>query len=294
MTEKQEHLMAVDGGEYCVAHWPGRGDPILAVHGITASHMAWPRVMRALGGDHAVYAPDLRGRGNSCALPQPYGFAQHVADLVALMDHFELPPVIFVGHSLGAYISLDLALAAPSRIRGLVLVDGGIAIPTQSSSSPEERIKRMLGPALARLEQDYPDRDSYRKFWQSHPAFQDADGWNADVAAFADYDLGGEAPALRSRVNPAAVLADAYGPMDPAMVNRIDEIELPMLLLTATRGLLNQPEPLLPRDAVAVKRAQNDNLQCAEITDTNHYSITLGAGASRVAQKIELFISGLK
>lgn len=78
------------------------------------------------------------------------------------------------------------------------------------------------------------------------------------------------------------------------MVNRIDEIELPMLLLTASRGLLNQPEPLLRRHAVAAKQAQNDNLQCAEITDTNHYSITLGSGASRVAAKIESFIAGLK
>lgn len=76
------------------------------------------------------------------------------------MDHFELPSVVVVGHSLGAYIGLDLALAAPSRIRGLVLIDGGIALPTQSSSTPEERIKRILGPALARLEQDYPDGDS--------------------------------------------------------------------------------------------------------------------------------------
>jgi len=293
MREKITDTIAVAGGGYCVARWPGPGHPILAVHGITSSHMGWSRVIRSFSGDHDIYAPDLRGRGNSSLLPSPYGCAQHTSDLIGLMDHYELPSVIYVGHSLGAYIGLDLAVAAPSRVRGIVLVDGGIALPTQSTATPEQRIERILGPALARLKEVYPDRETYHRFWQAHPAFQDAGAWNDDVAAFADYDLGGEAPELRSRVNPDAVLADAYGPMDPGRVNRIDEIELPMLLLTATRGLLNQPEPLLPSHAVAAKTAQNKNLQYAKITDTNHYSITLGAGASRVAEKIESFIAQL-
>ena len=294
MRTKQIDTIAVAGGAYCVARWLGSACPILAVHGITSSHMGWPRVVRGLTKDHDVYAPDLRGRGNSSGLPPPYGFTAHVDDLLALLDHYELPSVVYVGHSLGAYIGLDLAVAAPSRLRGLVLVDGGIALPAQSSAAPEERIKRILGPALARLEQVYPDRESYQRFWQSHPAFQDDQGWNEDVAAFAEYDLGGEAPELRSRVNRDAVMADAYGPMNPAMVNRIDEIELPTLLLTAPCGLLNQPEPLLPRSAVAVKDAQNKHLQCVEITDTNHYSITMGSGAAPVAAQIETFIAALE
>jgi pimeloyl-ACP methyl ester carboxylesterase len=294
MGDKQIDHIPVTGGAYRVARWPGEGRAVLAVHGITASHMAWPRVIRAFQGDHDVYAPDLRGRGDSGALPPPYGFAAHVEDLIALLDFYELPAVVYVGHSLGAYIGLDLAIAAPSRLRGLVLVDGGIALPLRPGSTPEDVIKGILGPALARLDQTYPDREHYQRFWQSHPAFQDEGAWNDDVVAFADYDLAGEAPALRSRVNPEAVRADAYGPLDPSMVRRIAEIELPMLLLTAPRGLLNQAKPLLPPAAVAQAQARNDNLRCAEIEDTNHYSITLGAGAARVAGHIDAFIAGLE
>jgi hypothetical protein len=66
-----------------------------------------------------------------------------------------------------------------------------------------------------------------------------------------------------------------------------------MLLLTATRGLLNQAEPLLPPAAVAEKGERNENLRVAEIADTNHYSITMGAGAARVAAHIDTFIAGL-
>jgi len=293
LRDKQIDNIPVAGGGYCVARWPGTGCPVLAVHGITSSHMGWPRVIRSMDGAHDIYAPDLRGRGESNALPPPFGFAAHVEDLITLLDFYELPSVVYVGHSLGAYIGLDLAVAAPSRLRGLVLVDGGIALPPRSGSTPAEMIKRTLGPALARLEQVYPDRAAYHRFWQSHPAFQDEGAWNDDVAAFADYDLGGAAPEFRSRVNPAAVEGDTHGLLDRAMVNRIDEIDLPMLLLTAPRGLLNQPKPLLPTAAVEEKLAHNKNLSRAEISDTNHYSITLGAGAARVAQHIEAFIAGL-
>ena len=285
--------LAVAGGDYCVGRWPGAGEPILAVHGITSSHMAWARVANALTSDFDLYAPDLRGRGNSAKLPPPFGFPAHIADLLALLDHYELSSVVYVGHSLGAYIGLDLALAAPDRIRGLVLVDGGIALPLREGKRPEDVIKGVLGPALARLDNVYPTRASYHEFWQMHPAFQDPGGWNDDVRAFADYDLVGEPPNLRSGINADAVSADAYGPLDPAMVNRIDEVGVPTLLLTAPRGLMNQPQPLLPSAAVAVKQAANAHLEVIEIADTNHYSITLGAGAGRVAAAVETFVGNL-
>lgn len=285
--------LAVTGGDYCVGRWPGSGEPILAVHGITSNHLAWARVVRALNGDFDVYAPDLRGRGNNAGLPPPYGFGAHVDDLLALLDHYELASVVYVGHSLGAYIGLDLAIAAPERIRGLVLVDGGIALPMREGKRPEDVIKGVLGPALARLDEVYPSRESYHEFWRTHPAFQDTDAFNEDVRAFADYDLVGEPPRLRSGINGDAVSADAYGPLDPAMVTRIDEVTMPTLLLTAPRGLMNQAQPLLPAAAVAAKDAANANLEVSEITDTNHYSITLGAGAPRVAAAIAAFVAKL-
>mgnify|MGYP000321151877 CR=1 FL=1 len=78
------------------------------------------------------------------------------------------------------------------------------------------------------------------------------------------------------------------------MVNRIDEVGVPTLLRTAPRGLMNQPQPLLSPAAVAAKNAANAHLDVVEIADTNHYSITLGAGAARVAAAIETFVESLR
>jgi pimeloyl-ACP methyl ester carboxylesterase len=290
---KVTERIPVAGGDYTVARWAGSGAAVLAIHGITASHLAWPGVVDALAADYAIYAPDLRGRGQSNALPPPYGFASHVADLVTTMDHYGLADAVLVGHSLGAYIALELAQAHPARVRGIVLVDGGIALPLREGATPEQVIKGVLGPALARLDMRFADAEAYREFWRQHPAFQDAGAWNAYVEAYVDYDLAGAPPAMHSRVNAAAVKVDAHGPLSPAMVTLIDSIAVPMLLLTAPRGLLNQPQPLLPASAVADKCARIPNLAHREIADTNHYSIITGSGRTEVAAEIDRFIAAL-
>lgn len=290
---KQIESIPVAGGDYTVACWQGAGPTLLAVHGITASHLAWAGVVDELAGDYRVYAPDLRGRGTSALLPPPYGFASHVADLLAVLDHHAVEEVVFVGHSLGAYIGLEFARANPERVRGLVLVDGGIALPLREGATPEQVIKGVLGPALARLDMRFADRAAYHEFWRKHPAFQDDGAWNDYVEAYVDYDLTGEPPAMHSRVNPEAVKVDAYGPLAPEMVTLIDRVDVPMLLLTAPRGLLNQPQPLLPPAAVADKCARIPHLVHREIGDTNHYSIITGSGRAAVAAEIDRFVAAL-
>lgn len=290
---KTIETIRVAGGDYTLARWAGGPTTLLAIHGITASHLAWPPVVDALKGDYTVLAPDLRGRGASNALPPPYGLKAHVADLLAVLDHYRVEQAVLVGHSLGAYIALEFAQAHPQRARGLVLVDGGIALPMRLGATPEQIIKGVLGPALARLDMRFADPNAYLDFWRAHPSFQDAGAWNAYVEAYVNYDLTGVAPALHSRVNAAAVMVDAYGPLAPEMVTLIDKVSLPMRLLTAERGLLNQPDPLLPLAAVADKVARNPHLTHYEIPGTNHYTIVTGCGGVVVAGEIDRFVAGL-
>jgi alpha-beta hydrolase superfamily lysophospholipase len=67
VVKRQEIDVPVDGGLMRVGVWGTRlpGAPVvLAVHGITASHVGWELLARQL--PHAwVVAPDLRGRGRS-------------------------------------------------------------------------------------------------------------------------------------------------------------------------------------------------------------------------------------
>jgi pimeloyl-ACP methyl ester carboxylesterase len=294
MRTKELEQVPVGGGELTVARWLGDGPRVLAVHGITASHMAWPAVVDQWPQDYNVIAPDLRGRGASKDLPAPFGITAHVADLLHVLDHYGWDSSVFVGHSLGAYIGVRFAVSARDRVRGLVLVDGGIASPLPEGRTPDEVIETTLGPAIERLGQTFDDREGYREFWRRHPALQDEDAWNSYTQAYVDYDLGGSAPNLRSRVNPDAVRADGRDPLAPEMVTLIDGVDGPILLLTAPRGLLNQPKPFLSASAVAAKNEQLANLSCVQIEDTNHYTIIMGSGRQRSAGHIERFIGSLE
>jgi pimeloyl-ACP methyl ester carboxylesterase len=75
------HDVEVAGGTLRVVSFGAGEQHVLAVHGITASAMCWQAVARALPAGWALHAIDLRGRGHSNALPGPYGFDAHGADL---------------------------------------------------------------------------------------------------------------------------------------------------------------------------------------------------------------------
>ncbi len=283
----------VRGGDLHCARWRGEGPLVLAVHGITANLMTWPPVRDRLQSPVDFVAVDLRGRGGSVALGGPFGLQTHCEDLLSVLDYLSEDQAVIAGHSLGAYIGIEFAAAHADRVRGLVLVDGGIALPLPRDVSVEQFISRILGPAVKRLEVRYRDVDSYRQSWRRHPAFQRADDWSRYVDAYAAYDLCGEAPALRSRCDPRVVIEDGSIPLSAAMRDRIDDVQAPMLLLRAERGLLDQAEPLLPSVSVAEKVAAIAHLEDRLIADTNHYTIVLGSGAARTAEAISEFVNAL-
>jgi 3-oxoadipate enol-lactonase len=48
--------------------------------------------------------------------------AQLAADILALLDHLDVPEAVFAGCSIGGYVLLELWRRAPERVRGLAIV----------------------------------------------------------------------------------------------------------------------------------------------------------------------------
>jgi lipase len=263
---------------------------ILMVHGITASHVAWRMVARGLSADRGtcLVAPDLRGRGVSAALPGPYGSVSHVADLLALLDHLRTPEVDLAGHSMGAFIAARLAAEHPERVSTVLLVDGGLSIPVPPDADPDELLAKTLGPALERLGKTFATRDDYISMWRRHPAF--AAAWNADIEAYVDYDLEpASAPdAVRSVVSAEAVRIDGRELLvDGPTRTAADRVQIPMRLLRAPRGLLDDG-PLIPQEVLDEFLAAHSGIRAETVPDTNHYTILLGEGPgpSRVVEAL--------
>src|ERR1039458_7785256 len=259
---------------------------VLAIHGITANSQAWLAVARALGDQARLIAVDLRGRGASRTLPAPYGIAAHAADLLAVLDELELERTVVVGHSLGAYIAARLAVEHPERVRALVLVDGGLKIPGTEGVDPQQFLDAFLGPALARLKLSFATREAYHDWWRGHPALTAGDVAAGDLDAYADHDLVGSEPQLRSGVAEAAVRADAADLF--TTTEAAEQPTIPATLLCAPRGLVDDPNPMQPVELVAAWAAGAPRERgMVAVADVNHYTIAMGhRGAGAVAQAV--------
>lgn len=266
----------VPGGELTVGVWGDEGPVVLAVHGVTASHLAWAAVGERVSGARLA-AVDLRGRGDSGTLPGPYGLARHAADCVAVLDALDATgPVTVTGHSMGGFVAVVLADLYPERVSRLVLVDGGPPLP-RPEGDPMDALAATIGPAADRLSRRFPDRAAYRDFWRVHPALRN---WNRTIESYVDYDLTGNEPELRSKVSLDAVREDSVdiltGDTLPTAWSRLRH---EAVLLRAERGMLDEPTPLYPDPALL-----SPKLPVRTVPGTNHYTVLLGEpGAATVA-----------
>ncbi|HYZ28611.1 MAG TPA: alpha/beta hydrolase [Thermoleophilaceae bacterium] len=257
---------------------------VLAVHGVTASLMTWRTLARELDSGVCMLAPDLRGRGRSSKLPGPYGIAQHVADLIAVLDHVGAPPVVLVGHSMGAYIAERLAAEHPERASGLVLLDAGLPFPLPEN--PREMLDDAIASTVMRLAITFPSAEQYVAGWRAHPAFSHA--WNDDVEAYARYDLGEDQTVARCNASLEAVRTDSAEMMlDDRTRLALDRVHAPVQLLRAERGLFDA-DPLISADELHTFADTHPSVRVEEVADVNHYTLVMGAspGPARVAAAI--------
>jgi pimeloyl-ACP methyl ester carboxylesterase len=105
----------------------GQGPPIVLVHGFAGSLRQWEMLIpRLVAEGYQVLAPDLLGHGDSA---KPH--AENGYHIEAVYAHFfdwlgQQPlagPPILLGHSMGAYISLNYALRSGQPLRGMILVN---------------------------------------------------------------------------------------------------------------------------------------------------------------------------
>lgn len=118
-----ETMVAVDGGEVWADDSGGDSPPLVLLHPGVGDSQIWAPLMPALTAEYRVIRYDARGYGRS---PAPATKFTLLADLIAVLDHFELDRVPIVGCSQGGGSALGLALAQPRRVSALVLLCPGI------------------------------------------------------------------------------------------------------------------------------------------------------------------------
>jgi lipase len=134
----------------------GQGTPVICLHGLTGHGRRFADLAGALPGRRVV-GVDLRGHGASTFLP-PWSVEQHVADLVETADELGAGRAVWLGHSFGGRLVVELADRHPEVVERAVLLDPALFIDPPvalersellradtSFGSPDEAIEARLG-----------------------------------------------------------------------------------------------------------------------------------------------------
>lgn len=103
----------------------GEGPLVVMIHGFPDYWFTWRNQMPALAKHFQVVAYDQRGYNKS---DKPEGVDNYrieklVADLVAVVDHFEREKAIIVGHDWGGLVAWSFAMMHPDRTDRLVILN---------------------------------------------------------------------------------------------------------------------------------------------------------------------------
>ena len=170
--------------------------PLLLLHPTGFLAHTWQPVAEALAQPedgslgHHVYAPDLRGHGDSDKPSSGYNWQVFVDDLQAFLDRFALRNLPVVGHSFGGTVAAALAAQHPEYFSRLVLIEP-IIIPPQARSvrgrgndlAEGARRRRTVWDSVDEIVESYGSKPTFQRWrpdvlrlYAEHGTFQREDG----------------------------------------------------------------------------------------------------------------------
>jgi len=103
----------------------GKGDPIIAVHGLIENTTYWTGLLENVAKNHRFIPMDMRGHGKTVVDGEPYGFDVDTVgdDIVALADYLNIDRFHLLTHSTGGFAGVRYAMRDSGRLASLILTD---------------------------------------------------------------------------------------------------------------------------------------------------------------------------
>jgi proline iminopeptidase len=209
----------------------GQGEPLLLLSGGPGYDCDYLEpVARELSSSYRTILVELRGTGRSLPSPvnrETVNLKLYLADLEALRESLKIERWTLLGHSAGANLAMNYAIAFPNHVAALILADSG---PVQSAAlgavfdnvflrlTPEQGAAAKKTPSPQTMLPGYfYDRGKA----QAMIAAYRPESFHADIGELLAADeMAPEMdlrPALQRLSLPALVLAGRQDPMDPAI-----------------------------------------------------------------------------
>ena len=137
------------GMTHVVAAGPDKAPALVLLHGYMATSVMWAPNVADFSRDYRVYAIDIMGQPSKSVPGDPIRDAtDYVAWLTATLDGLDLGRVSLAGMSFGGWVALQYAVAAPERIRRLVLLSPGGFLPMAKQFRPPRHADGILSHAV--------------------------------------------------------------------------------------------------------------------------------------------------
>jgi pimeloyl-ACP methyl ester carboxylesterase len=211
----------------------GSGTPVVFVHEFAGDWRTWEPQLRHLAKDKHCVTFSARGYPPSDVPEDGARYGQDVVrdDVIALMDHLGIAKAHVVGHSMGAYTTLNLGLRYPERCLSLTAAGCGWGSdPATRAESARlcEDIARMFEQegieTAAAWYADFPMRHA-----QKH---KDPRGWREFTRMLGEHSATGMALTMRH--------VQAQRPTLWDMAAALKELRLPLLVIVG-----DEDEPCL-------------------------------------------------
>lgn len=119
--------------------------PLVCVPPLSRSGRLFRPLLRELGSDRSVYAPDPPGCGESDAPAQPAEIQDQAASIMDLLDSLRLRQVDVLGYQGGSAAAVELAVARSEQVRRVVLM----GVPaSEGGFQAGERLPLLRQPVL--------------------------------------------------------------------------------------------------------------------------------------------------
>lgn len=194
----------------------GRGPAVILLHGSFLDRGTWDLQMPALAAQHRTIRYDVRPFGESTLPDQPY---KTTDDLLAVMEALKIERAHLVGHSFGGGVAIDFALAHPSRVASLALVNSGVT----GATMPADEQKDAMQVFVSARESEAKAVDAWLALglWSASRA-------RPEVMKALETITARNAARFR-------MVAPPFAPITPPAIDRLGEIRAPTLVVSGDR-----------------------------------------------------------
>lgn len=258
--------------EYGTRTAPAPALAVVCLPGLTRTVADFEALAPALANGGArrarrVIAIDSRGRGRSeyDRNPENYNLLVELTDVIAVLTALAVGPAVFIGSSRGGLLAMQLGVAHPTAIAGIVLHDIGPVIEPKGLA----RLKSYVGK-LPQPRSFAEGSEILRRLFNGQFPKLTAEQWLAAAQRAWQMQDGALRPTYDVRLARTLAGIDIERPLPP-LWNEFDALSrVPMLVIRGAKS------DILSAATVAAMGARHAGMKSIEVADQGHVPLLDG------------------